>query len=92
MDSFCNKTKIYCLLGGCLLYALLLLGCGGDEDYPQNIILFIGDGMGVAHISAAKITAGILHLERFPFSGILDNARVGQMLIDRLHKRKTDLQ
>jgi alkaline phosphatase len=71
MDSFCNKTKIYCLLGGCLLYALLLLGCGGDEDYPQNIILFIGDGMGVAHISAAKITAGILHLERFPFSGLV---------------------
>ncbi len=54
-----------------LFCAFLVLGCAGAGDYPENIILFIGDGMGVAHISAAKIARGNIHLERFSVSGLM---------------------
>jgi len=54
-----------------LLCAFLLTGCAAESDYPENMILFIGDGMGVAHISAAKIARGSIHLERFPVSGLM---------------------
>ncbi|MBN2072208.1 MAG: alkaline phosphatase [Candidatus Krumholzibacteriota bacterium] len=35
-----------------------------DESLPLNIIIFIGDGMGVSHITAAKTIRGTLHMER----------------------------
>ncbi len=38
---------------------------------PKNIILFIGDGMGVAHITAAKTINSRLHLEQFRTTGLL---------------------
>ena len=38
---------------------------------PKNIILFIGDGMGVAHITAAKTINSKLHLEQFRTTGLL---------------------
>jgi alkaline phosphatase len=81
MYAFPDKTKMVRLLGVCLLYALLL-GCGGNQDYPQNIILFIGDGMGVAHITAAKITAGALHLERFPVSGLVTTHSANRLVTE----------
>ncbi|HIJ64455.1 MAG TPA: alkaline phosphatase [Candidatus Hydrogenedentes bacterium] len=40
-------------------------------DTPRNIILFIGDGMGVSHVTAAKIVEGELNLERFNTMGLL---------------------
>jgi len=39
--------------------------------FPKNIILFIGDGMGVSHITAGKIVKGVLNLESFRYSGLL---------------------
>lgn len=37
---------------------------------PKNIILFIGDGMGVAHVySAMSISESPLFMEKFPYSG-----------------------
>lgn len=37
---------------------------------PKNIILFIGDGMGVAHVySAMSVSERQLYLEMFPYSG-----------------------
>ncbi len=38
---------------------------------PKNIILFIGDGMGIAQISAGKIVKGRLNLEEFKHIGLL---------------------
>jgi len=38
---------------------------------PKNIILFIGDGMGVSHITAGKIVKGVLNLESFRYLGLL---------------------
>ena len=34
-----------------------------QRDVPVNIILFIGDGMGVSHIAAAKTVNGSLAME-----------------------------
>jgi alkaline phosphatase len=42
-----------------------------DDPLPKNIILFIGDGMGVAHITAAKTVKGKLFLEQFPVGGFI---------------------
>jgi alkaline phosphatase len=41
------------------------------EPAPKNIILFIGDGMGIAQITAGKITKGQLNLEQFTHIGLL---------------------
>jgi alkaline phosphatase len=43
---------------------------GAPAKTPRNIILLIGDGMGIAHVNAAiTISAVPLALETFPFSG-----------------------
>ncbi|WP_198265712.1 alkaline phosphatase [sulfur-oxidizing endosymbiont of Gigantopelta aegis] len=42
-----------------------------SEIPPKNIIIFIGDGMGIAHISAGKIVKGQLNLEQFKHIGLL---------------------
>jgi len=42
-----------------------------DKRIPKNIILFIGDGMGIGHITAAKTTKGTLNLEEFKTMGLL---------------------
>lgn len=41
-----------------------------NDITPTNIILFIGDGMGVSHITAGKIVKGYLNLERFKVVGL----------------------
>ena len=41
------------------------------ETSPKNIILFIGDGMGVAQVTAGKTAKGTLNLEQFPVGGLM---------------------
>ena len=41
------------------------------SSIPKNIILFIGDGMGVSHITAAKTVKGKLNLEEFKVTGLI---------------------
>lgn len=51
------------------------LSCARVYETPRNIILFIGDGMGIAHVTAAKITKGSLNLERLRTGGfVMTNA------------------
>lgn len=46
------------------LAALMLLGCAACSPAPaaepeiKNLILIIGDGMGIEHISAGELTSG----------------------------------
>ncbi|MFQ6618608.1 MAG: alkaline phosphatase [Fidelibacterota bacterium] len=42
-----------------------------DENSPKYIILLIGDGMGLAHITAAKVSKGSLVLEKMPVVGFV---------------------
>jgi alkaline phosphatase len=40
------------------------------KNTPVNVILLIGDGMGVSHVTGAKIEMGDLHMERLPVGGL----------------------
>jgi alkaline phosphatase len=42
-----------------------------EERAPKNIILFIGDGMGVSQVTAGKIATGTLEMERCPVTGFV---------------------
>ena len=66
------------------LVALFLVSCTpGDQDqYPENIIMFIGDGMGVAHITAAKIVRDQLNLERFSAVGLVTTHSENSLITD----------
>ena len=57
------------LIAGALLL-LLASSAGAEEGIPKNIILLIGDGMGAAQITAAKIHAGELNMERLRAGGL----------------------
>jgi len=50
--------------------------------FPKNIILFIGDGMGVSHITAGKIVKGVLNLESFRTSGLLTTHSRNALITD----------
>lgn len=49
---------------------------------PKNIILFIGDGMGVAQVTAAKVVNGKLGLERFPIAGLLSTYSANRLVTE----------
>ncbi len=66
-----------------IFWVLLLYGCSSppadnhyntreiNEDLPEQVIFFIGDGMGVAHVTAAQIVNnGVLNMTSFPVAGM----------------------
>jgi alkaline phosphatase len=67
----------------------------GLADVPikkaKNVILFIGDGMGVAHRTAARVMAkgytagkanGTLAIDRFPFNGLHMTSSLNSLITD----------
>jgi alkaline phosphatase len=54
-----------------LVLVLFISGCADKkEKNPKNIIIFIGDGMGTAHVYAGMSTTSEPYsLEKFPYSG-----------------------
>ena len=54
---------------------LLFFWCSGISPVfgaaPKNVILFIGDGMGLAQVTAGKIVKGKLEMERCPVTGLV---------------------
>ncbi len=61
-----------------LVILLLAAGCNSERqsadrgEEATNIILFIGDGMGVAHVTAAMTVAGgDLHMTSMPYAGLV---------------------
>ena len=77
--SFKNAQHLLCLGLFCVF---LLLGCAADKDYPENIILFIGDGMGVSHITAGKIARGNINLERFSSVGLVTTHSASRLITE----------
>ncbi len=53
-----------------------------ENSSPKNVILFIGDGMGISQISAAKIVKASLNLEQFPVSGLLSTHSADALITD----------
>ncbi len=57
-------------------------GCVGGGGRPKNVILMVGDGMGVAHVTAAKVAFGELEMERFPYGGVCTTFPDGSFVTD----------
>lgn len=70
------------------LLVLIVIAVGASvpsafgDDTPRSIILFIGDGMGVAHVTAARIIRGSLHLDRFRTSGFVTTHAENRLITD----------
>ncbi len=58
--------------------------CGplAGSEGPRNIILLIGDGMGVAHLTMSQIEAGRLNAERMPVGGLIRTSPYGSLVTD----------
>ena len=67
------------LLLVCLLFASAVFA--GDA-VPKNIILFIGDGMGLSQVTAGKIAKGTLEMERCPVTGFVTTWADGALVTD----------
>jgi len=51
-------------------------------DRPKNVILLIGDGMGVAHLTLGHLATGGLNAERMPVGGLVKTFPLGGMVTD----------
>ena len=54
MKKFLNLSAV-------LLIIITLTAAGSDKKKPKNLILFIGDGMGVAQVYAGMTSSGFTH-------------------------------
>jgi len=57
--------KILSRITALVLVVLTLTSAGSEREKPRNLILFIGDGMGVSHVYAAMTVSG--NTMTFPF-------------------------
>lgn len=64
-----------------LVWALCLLGLRAG-DVPKNIILMIGDGMGVSQLTAGKIVKGTLNAERLTVGGLVTTFSANALVTD----------
>jgi len=53
-----------------LFLAITVIASAQSDAKPKNIIFMIGDGMGVAHVTAAKIVKGSIDMERCKVMGM----------------------
>ncbi|HEX9892919.1 MAG TPA: alkaline phosphatase [Gemmatimonadales bacterium] len=63
----------------------LLLGAGGPAEgqpAPRRVILFIGDGVGTAYWSAARLATDSLAVERLRIMGLVDNRSSDNLVTD----------
>jgi alkaline phosphatase len=67
-----------------LLPVLLLCASAvlAGEKPPKNIILFIGDGMGLSQVTAGKIAKGKLEMERCPVTGFVTTWSANSLATD----------
>ncbi len=81
-----RSGSVHRQLGIAALLALLgLVGCASTHAPPvgpHNIILFIGDGMGVSHVTAARVESDSLNMERLTTGGLLATHPVGSFVTD----------
>jgi alkaline phosphatase len=69
-----------------IVVLLVLLVAGGALAAPKNIILLIGDGMGLAHVAGARIASqglgGRLAIDSLPVTGIVTTYSANAMITD----------
>jgi len=71
----------------CLLFFILhFLSCSmfkiDSNKNPKNIILFIGDGMGVSQVSAGRTVRGSLNMEKAPVVGLITTHSANDYITD----------
>lgn len=59
-----------------------LTALAAEEAAPKNVIVMIGDGMGVAHVTAARIVEGELDLERCAVGGFSATHSANKLVTD----------
>ena len=64
------------LISLCLFVALFA------QAAPKNILLFIGDGMGLSQVTAGKVAKGTLEMERCPVTGLVTTWSANQLVTD----------
>lgn len=74
--------KFRCFLLILLQFSGAVFVYSQDENNPKNIILLIGDGMGVSQVTAAKIVKGKLEMERLNVGGLLTTHAANTLYTD----------
>ncbi len=74
------RKQIITVLITLALFLCTATAFGGEG--PKNIILLIGDGMGVAQITAGRVVKGSLHLERFRTVGLVATHSADKFVTD----------
>ena len=64
------------------LFAFIVLLAASVPAAPKNVILFIGDGMGVSQLTAAKYVNGELEMERLPVGGLITTHCTDKLVTD----------
>jgi len=78
-----RRSSLRAALAATALAALVALsGCVGGGEAPRNIVLLIGDGMGAAHVTAAKIAFGDLEMERLTHGGLCTTFAEDELVTD----------
>ena len=82
-STYFYPMKILFLVAGLCWLAFDPLPAPPPAKPPKNIILLIGDGMGLSQVTAGLYANGNrLHLERFPVTGIMKTHSARQLITD----------
>jgi len=65
-----------------LFLCLFVTAVFAGESVPKNIILFIGDGMGLPQVTAGKVAKGSLEMERCPVTGFVTTWSASSLVTD----------
>lgn len=70
--------------GFSLIFLFLLTFCSHEEynSKPFNIILMIGDGMGLGHVSANILINGSMIVEKMPYTGLIKTYSASHKVTD----------
>jgi alkaline phosphatase len=81
-----RTVRVQILVAALTAALVVVAGCahlpGPTSASPRNVILMIGDGMGVPHVTAGKIVAGNLAMERLPVGGLVTTWSQDRLVTD----------
>ena len=75
------QNRLFCAVA--LTFLLVPLSAlAAQEAAPRNVIVMIGDGMGVGNVTAARIVKGSLHLDRCTAGGLSATHSASSLVTD----------
>lgn len=84
--SIARRSAATAALLAIALISVLAGGCAhvrpAPTETPKNVILMIGDGMGVTQITGAMVEGGPLNMERLPVGGLVTTYTATDFLTD----------